>query len=163
MSKLRLGDESINFSQERVSKVEIIKENEIGGVSSYELESDGDITRASFDVGDSFSDIKSIDDYVLFNAFSNCTGLTGSVNFPNLTSIGTSGLTNAFYNCTGLTGSVNFPNLTSVGDNALNKAFYNCTGITEIHFRADAQATIEAQSTYSSKFGATNATIYFDL
>ena len=136
MSKLRLGDESINFSQERVSKVEIIKENEIGGVSSYELESDGDITRASFDVGDSFSDIKSIDDYVLFNAFSNCTGLTGSVNFPNLT---------------------------SVGDNALNKAFYNCTGITEIHFRADAQATIEAQSTYSSKFGATNATIYFDL
>ena len=29
--------------------------------------------------------------------------------------------------------------------------------------RADAQSAIEAQSGYSSKFGATNATIYFDL
>jgi hypothetical protein len=53
--------------------------------------------------------------------------------------------------------------LTSVGSHGLYNAFQYCTGITEIHFRADAQATIEATSGYSDKFGATNATIYFDL
>jgi hypothetical protein len=59
---------------------------------------------------------------------------------------------------------VSFPKLTSIGDTyALYYPFLNCTKITEIHFRADMQATIEAQLSYSDKFGATNATIYFDL
>nr|DAM10418.1 MAG TPA: leucine-rich repeat protein [Caudoviricetes sp.] len=111
----------------------------------------------------SFPKLTSVRDYGLRYAFNNCTGLTGSVSFPELTSIGSSGLSNAFDNCKGLTGSVSFPKLTSVGDYGLSNAFNNCKGLTEIHFRADVKATIEAQYSYSSKFGATNATIYFDL
>jgi hypothetical protein len=45
----------------------------------------------------------------------------------------------------------------------LGYAFSGCTGITELHFRSDAQTVIEAADSYSYKFGATNATIYFDL
>ena len=62
-----------------------------------------------------------------------------------------------------------FPSLTTITDaNALgssssNGMFSGCTGLLEIHFRADAQATIEGLSGYSSKFGATSSTIYFDL
>lgn len=63
---------------------------------------------------------------------------------------------------------VYFPALTTVSAGAFasstsNGAFRNCTNLTEIHFRADAQATIEAMTGYSNKWGATNATIYFDL
>lgn len=62
-----------------------------------------------------------------------------------------------------------FPMLTIVstanamGRNASTGMFAGCTNLTEIHFRADAQAVIESLSGYASKFGATNATIYFDL
>lgn len=42
-------------------------------------------------------------------------------------------------------------------------AFNNSTTITAIHFGKENQATIQAMSGYGSKFGATNATIYFDL
>jgi hypothetical protein len=112
----------------------------------------------------SFPSLTSIGDNGLSNAFYGCTKLTGSVSFPELTSIGNYGLYYAFRGCTGLTGSVSFPKLTTLGATfPLDDAFYGCTKITEIHFRADMQATIEAQNDYSSKFGATNATIYFDL
>lgn len=37
------------------------------------------------------------------------------------------------------------------------------TNVSEIHFRADAKSVIENQSNYSFKFGASDATIYFDL
>lgn len=62
-----------------------------------------------------------------------------------------------------------FPSLTTItdvgalGTSSSNGMFAGCAGLLEIHFRADAQATIEGLSGYSSKFGATNATIYFDL
>lgn len=63
---------------------------------------------------------------------------------------------------------VYFPALTTVdtgvfGSTAGNGAFASCSQLTEIHFRADAQATIEAMSGYAAKWGATNATIYFSL
>ena len=63
---------------------------------------------------------------------------------------------------------VYFPALTTVdtnvfGSTAGNGAFAGCSQLTEIHFRADAQATIEAMSGYAAKWGAANATIYFDL
>ena len=80
-----------------------------------------------------------------------------------MTSVGNYGLNSAFYNCNGITGSASFPALTSVGRNSLRNAFYECTGITELHFRADAKSVIENADGYSSKFGASNATIYFDL
>lgn len=61
-----------------------------------------------------------------------------------------------------------FPMLTNIstsafGTNNSYSAFYGCTALTEIHFRADMQATIEAMSQYANKWGATNATIYFSL
>lgn len=62
-----------------------------------------------------------------------------------------------------------FPMLTTVstanamGRNASSGMFAYCTNLTEIHFRADAQAVIESLTAYAYKFGATNATIYFDL
>ena len=86
-------------------------------------------------------------------AFSNCKSLT-SINLPNVTTVGY----NAFSNCESLT-SINLPNVTNVG----NSAFYYCKSLMEIHFAAKNKEAIEALSDYSNKFGATNATIYFDL
>ena len=87
------------------------------------------------------------------NAFNNCISLT-SISLPKVTSIGSS----AFYYCKSLT-SIDLPNVTSIDNNA----FYYCTNLTAIHFSAANKSTIEANSYYSSKWGATNATIYFDL
>ena len=41
--------------------------------------------------------------------------------------------------------------------------FQGCSLLTEIHFRRDSQAVIEALQKYEDKWGAPNATIYFDL
>ena len=72
----------------------------------------------------------------------------------SLTSIGNS----AFSYCYSLT-SIDLPAATSIGASV----FSACTKLTEIHFAAANKAKIEANSYYSSKWGATNATIYFDL
>ena len=77
-----------------------------------------------------------------------------SISLPVATSIGNY----AFRGCSALT-EVSLPAATSIGGNA----FYSCSALTSIHFAAANQATIEALSSYSSKWGATNATIYFDL
>ena len=116
-------------------------------------------------------EIKSIKDYTFYGctaltlislpvatslgeyAFNGCTALT-SVNLPLATSI--SGY--AFCDCTSLT-SISLPSATSISYGA----FSGCTALTEIHFAAANQSTIEANSYYSSKWGADNATIYFDL
>ena len=96
--------------------------------------------------------------------FNGCTGLLKG-GLDNL--IG-SCLVSVFSGCTGLTKEY-FPMLTDVykgsfkGISSSSYAFYGCKNITELHFRADMQATIESCTGYSSKFGATNATIYFDL
>ena len=99
--------------------------------------------------------------------FDNCTGLT-SVNLSSLTTVSSSSAINScFHGCNGLT-TISFPALTSIVDKSFGSASYNyifggCTALTEIHFRADMQATIEALSGYADKWGATNATIYFSL
>ena len=100
--------------------------------------------------------------------FSYNSGITG-VSVPSLTTIdGSYACRNMFKN-TGLT-RVDFPALTtitnanSLGTSSSNGMFTGCTGLLEIHFRADAQATIEGLSGYASKFGApSTCTIYFDL
>lgn len=61
-----------------------------------------------------------------------------------------------------------FPMLTQSHTGAFGTAsstyiFGSCTGLLEIHFRKDSQTLIESITGYSAKFGATNATIYFDL
>lgn len=75
-----------------------------------------------------------------------------------------------FYNCPILKKAY-FYSLTSVTPaNALGLGtdwesgiFSWCDNLKEIHFRADAKATIEALDGYATKFGAYYATIYFDL
>lgn len=105
-------------------------------------------------------------------AFASCTKLT-SISLPIATSIGsffgdtsleyiyapkcTQLRSYAFQGCSKLT-SIDLPECVNVEINA----FYN-SGLTEVHFATANQTTIEALVGYSSKFGATDATIYFDL
>jgi hypothetical protein len=137
--------------------------------------------------GVDFSSLQSVGTYGLSNAFQSCTGIT-SADFSSLQNVGSNGLSNVFYDCEELTSAdfsslttvgynglyyafrsckklttMSFPSLTNVQSSSLSNAFSNCTALTEIHFRADMQATIEGLTGYSSKFGATNATIYFSL
>lgn len=69
-----------------------------------------------------------------------------------------------FAYCTSLE-TIYFPKLTTLypKGSAMEYMFSGCTNLTEIHFRVDAQSTVEALSGYQNKFGASNATIYFDL
>lgn len=101
----------------------------------------------------------------LYNAFDSST--LESIDLPALTTLGSYAFRGAFADTE--IKSISFPALTSVQANSFGtsssstQAFRNCTELTEIHFRADMQATIEALSGYANRFGATNATIYFDL
>lgn len=108
-----------------------------------------------------FPNLISVKDYGLSYTFEGCGELT-NVEFPNLKSVSTFGLSFTFGFCTRLT-NVSFPSLTSVEESGLNNTFWYSRNITEIHFRADAKSVIEAQASYLSKFGAPNATVYFDL
>lgn len=131
------------------------------------------------------------DNITLTAAFLGCKNLEEIIGFENITKINkstgglfqrceklqyldTSGLQeisascdNMLSYCTALV-RLDFPSLISVIPKAFATASYlsmlqGCTALTEIHFRADMQATIEALNQYSNKWGATNATIYFDL
>ena len=123
--------------------IETFKDDNIDSIGDYAFAHCSSLT--SIDV----SNVTSIGS----NAFDSCSSLT-SIYLPNVTSIGT----DAFYNCTSLT-SIDLPNVTSIGSNA----FKNCSSLTSMHFAAKNKETIEKLSGYSSKFGATKATIYFDL
>ena len=112
------------------------------------------------------SALTTVGDNGLQSCFSGCGSLT-SVDLSALTTVGDNGLSACFSNCT-LLANISFPSLTDVQTNSFGTAtydycFYSCTALTEIHFRADMQATIEALTGYADKWGATNATIYFDL
>lgn len=107
------------------------------------------------------SSLTTVGDRGLYNTFRNCKKIT-SVYLSSLQSVGSDGMSSTFRECAGLT-TMSFPSLTSVQTNSLNNAFAYCTELTEIHFRADMQATIEACTGYENKFGATNASIIFDL
>jgi hypothetical protein len=106
-----------------------------------------------------FSALQRVNSYGLYETFRNCSKLA-SINFNSLQQVSTDGMYRTFYGCKALT-TVSFPALTFA--QGLDGTFYSCTNIKEIHFRADAQADIESLSGYNSKFGASNATIYFDL
>ena len=112
------------------------------------------------------SALTTVGDNGLSSCFSTCISLT-SVDLSALTTVGNKGLSSCFYYC-GSLANISFPALTDVQTNSFGNASYvycfsNCPALTEIHFRADAQTAIEAMTGYADKFGATNATIYFDL
>lgn len=99
-----------------------------------------------------------------YGMFTGCTKLK-EISFPVLATIGaTSSVQTMFSNCTGLT-KVSFPALTTTTDLGTSSGwmFKGCSALTEIHFRADMQSTIEALAGYANKWGADNATVYFDL
>lgn len=98
-------------------------------------------------------------------AFYGCSKLE-SVNFDSLQSV-YADFQEAFKNCTSLT-KISFPSLNNLGSQRFGYSsstymFGGCTNLTEIHFRADMQTTIESYTGYADKWGAVNATIYFDL
>lgn len=100
------------------------------------------------------------------NAFSGCSSLV-SVDVSSLVTISGS-CSNMFKGCTALT-SISFPALYNFqavnvfGTSAASYIFNGCTALSEIHFKASAQSAVEALTGYADKWGATNATIYFDL
>ena len=64
----------------------------------------------------------------------------------------------AFYGCSILT-NVKLPACTSIGQ----YAFMNCSNLNAIHLGISNKTSIEADTNYSSKWGASNAKVYFDL
>ena len=111
-------------------------------------------------------------------AFNSCSALT-SIELPQATTIGDS----AFQSCSALTSielgfetidSWTLPFLNNAKDGFVlnlpkcnnitsSSALSNASCSSQIHFAAANQATIEACDGYSNKFGASSATIYFDL
>jgi len=93
-----------------------------------------------------------------------------NVLFPVLTTIDTNGgfWCSSFVDCKNIT-TISFPILTTINTSyafyktGYGSAFAGCTNLTAIHFKASMQSVIESLDGYSSAFGATNATIYFDL
>ena len=101
----------------------------------------------------------------LYQTFSG-TALEGEYRFDSLTTMGAS---NGGFAKTKIT-KLYFPALTTFsvsnpfGSSKYNSMIQDCTELVEIHFRADAQATVEALTGYGSKFwGPDTLTIYFDL
>jgi hypothetical protein len=112
------------------------------------------------------SSLKTVDKEGLNYAFYNCDRIV-NVDLSSLETTGSRCMLYTFRNCTGIT-TISFPSLINVqadsfASTSSNGAFMGCTALTEIHFRADMQATIEAMTQYANKWGATNASIIFDL
>lgn len=103
----------------------------------------------------------------LVNTFSHGSSHIGeavtSVTFPLLQTIGANGsLLNAFGGSDITT--MSFPSLTSIQNvDAFKIAFSLCDLLTEIHFKSSMQSVVENLTGYNTAFGASNATIYFDL
>ena len=103
--------------------------------------------------------------------FNSCSKLT-TIEFPSLEAIycnGTASSQGTFaYN--NKVKKLYFPKLTYIGktsgysnNTAANNIFYSCSALTEIHFAAENQSAIESLTGYSTKWGRSAATIYFDL
>lgn len=110
------------------------------------------------------SSVETISGYqACYRMFSSCGKLL-SVNLDNLQLVYGGAALDYFIYDTQIS-SLSFPSLTSVTTaNAMRYMASGASKLTEIHFRADMQATIEALTGYASKFGApSTCTIYFDL
>ena len=145
-------------------------ETAINSISSYENSLRDMISNRSLMTSVDFpSGITSIGDF----AFRFCTNLALTSLPSSITSIGSSafekcdslaltslpsGITSigiyAFNNCTSLTSLRIGSNIKTIASNAFN----GCTNLTTIYINLP-RTTVEAMSGYSSKWGATNATI----
>ena len=104
----------------------------------------------------SFASLKKMLDDSFQYTFLYCTSLQ-SFDFSEVQKLYLYG---TFFGCSSLK-TLSFPKATNIKIYAT--PFSGCKALTEIHFRADMKATVEALPDYASKWGATNATIYFDL
>lgn len=110
----------------------------------------------------SFPALTTIDNNGMYQAFSNTPIIQEELRFPSLTTIQDCGLQETFSGTGIAINKVYFPALTTIVGDALDGTFYQAN-VQEIHFRTDMQATVEALPAYTQKFGAANATVYFDL
>ena len=110
----------------------------------------------------SFPALTTIDANGMYIAFQNTRIIQEELRFPALTTIQDCGLQETFSGTGIAINKVYFPALTTIVGDALDGTFYQAN-VQEIHFRTDMQTTVEALPAYSQKFGAANATIYFDL
>lgn len=103
-----------------------------------------------------------IDKVSCSSMFADCISLT-EVTFPSLYEVYNCDY--MFANCISLQ-KISFPAL-QIDSSGVNRAFQSifngCTALQEIHFRSDMQSTVSSWQGYSTKWGASNATIYFDL
>lgn len=92
-----------------------------------------------------------------------------TLTFASLTTVGDTGLAMVCAGCSYLT-TVSFPALDPLqcgtdplGDENEGYAFADCNSLTAIHFPQGTQSDVSQWAGYAEKWGATNATIYFDL
>ena len=106
-----------------------------------------------------------------YYTFQNCSKLT-TLTFPALESIYCNGAANnqGTFAYNNKVTKLYFPKLTYIGktsgysnNTAANNIFYSCSALKEIHFAAENQSAIESLTGYSTKWGRSAATIYFDL
>lgn len=102
----------------------------------------------------------------LADCFNGCTKLA-SVNVDSLRRVfGNTAMQTCFQNCKALT-TISFPSLNEIApastQNQFQNMFQGCTALAEIHFPVNMQTRIEQMTGYATNFGATNATILFDL
>lgn len=166
VTRIRSGTTFNYFCRDCVNlvSVDFSKLSEITGINNFFHAFDGCTSLTAI----SFPKLTIIDTNSSGNfsyAFAGCTSLS-SVGFPLLDTINSANVfLYAFQNCTALT-SISFPKLSTIPANVdpfSYYAFYDCTNLTEIHFKASIASTIQNLAGYSTKFGASNATIYFDL
>ena len=117
------GYSSVTVNVSGSGGVDIPREISAGGY--YQMPS----SNFTFSLPSNATDVK---DYVLRNAFQNCTSLT-SVDLSSLTTIsGNSPLYSAFQGCTSLT-SINLSSLTTIpGNNGMCYTFQSCTSLTSV-------------------------------
>jgi hypothetical protein len=115
----------------------------------------------------SFPKLTQVESLGLFKTFDSCNALI-TAHFPALSTLDYGSMTGCFINCLKLE-KVFFSALTApnancfMATNGANKIFSNCKALTEIHFKKGTEEIISAIAGYADKWGAPNATIYFDL
>ena len=94
--------------------------------------------------------------------FNYCTGLVSAPELP-ATKLANGCYDSMFNYCTGLVSAPELP-ATTLASACYNSMFYNCSNISELHYPASLENDSTFKSMYGSPwFGATNATIYYDL
>lgn len=106
-----------------------------------------------------------------YYAFQNCSKLT-TMEFPSLEAIYCNGAANnqGTFAYNNKVTKLYFPKLTYIGktsgysnNTAANNIFFSCSALSEIHFAAENKSAIESLTGYSTQWGRSSATIYFDL